>query len=124
VIPQPSFVYDYERSVVIAQGAPTIIMTVPPPGYPGRRPAVTRHPTPAVVITPVPSAVVVTIPAPGIIRMPYIAIERVPDPSAMIIGAPITPHMIRHPDVGVVSCTVFPAAIAGQLVFIVFITVI
>jgi hypothetical protein len=40
----------------------------------------------------------------------------------MVIGSPVNTHAVRYPDIGVIGVIVSPSTIAGQFMFILFIT--
>lgn len=66
-----------------------------------------------------PAAVVVGTPTPRLIRNPGPAAKWIPEPAAIIVGAPILNIELRYPDVSV-RPFVDPAAVVGELILVVF----
>jgi hypothetical protein len=68
IVSPPSTIINNDRPVPPAKWAPTIVIIIPVPGDPCRRPVITRNPIPAIIWVPMPSAVVVSKKSPGIKR--------------------------------------------------------
>ena len=110
---------DDHRTVVPAQRSPAAIVMSPVPMHPGGPPGPVGNPVPAQAQPPVPAAVVICAPAPRLIRDPGPAAKGIPEPAAIIIGTPIIYIDAGDPDVSV-GPFVDPAAVIGELVFVVF----
>jgi hypothetical protein len=105
-------------AVIVAEGAPAYIVTVPIPVDPSRAPMGPRDPIPAHVHPPMPSAVMGGAPAPRFRGDPGPADDGIPRPSAEIVGPPIDLTDIRDPDIPV-GLFIDPAAVIAQF-FLVF----
>jgi hypothetical protein len=59
IVSPPVTAINDHRSIPPTEGAPAIVIIIPVPGHPGRRPAIRRYPIPMIKRVPVPSAIVV-----------------------------------------------------------------
>jgi hypothetical protein len=121
IVSPPLTIINNNRSIPPAKGAPAIIIIIPEPGHPGRRPVIARYPIPMIRGVPLPSAIVVGEISPRVKRVPDIPIKGIPNPTSMVIGSPVITHVGRYPDIGVIGVIVYPSAMTGQFLFILFI---
>jgi hypothetical protein len=124
IVSLPLTIINNNRSIPPAKGAPAIIIIIPEPGHPGRRPVIARYPIPMIIGVPMPSAIVVSEISPRVKRVPDIPIKGIPNPTSMVIGSPVNTHIVRYPDIGIIAVIVSPSTMAGQFMFILFIATI
>jgi hypothetical protein len=110
VVFKPLFIQHNQRAIPITQRTPAIIVIVPEPAHPGRRPVIAGQPVPSIMIIPLPPTVIVGEPSPGIVGIPDVSVKWMPYPSAVPVRSPGVCDIIRHPDIGGIGGFVDPSA--------------